>query len=432
MEEATKILNQEQKEASDAFFEFLFSQDKEFIISGSAGVGKTFLMSHFIDNIMPQYHQMCKLMDIKPDYNDVVMTATTNKAAEVLQESTKRPTQTIHSFMNLKVTENYNTGKTNLQKTTAWYIHTNKIIFIDECSMIDSDLYKLINEGTHGCKIIYVGDHNQLAPVFEDISPIYKTGLPMYELTQQMRNAGQPALMALCAQLREQVETGVFKPIKIVPGVIDLLSGQEMQDEINSQFLYQTLDKRILAYTNKRVIQYNDHVRAIRQLPDSLTTGELVVNNSAIKIKSRMIPVECGIEIISNKGPSIHIIENDVKLNIDIIDFKTSLGEYFTDVSVPTDRSHFNALVKYYANQKNWDRMFYLKNNFPDLRARDAATVHKAQGSTYESVFIDLDNISTCNFTDQVARMLYVAFSRAKNHVYLYGELASKYGGLTY
>ncbi|TJX12618.1 MAG: hypothetical protein E5W21_36750, partial [Mesorhizobium sp.] len=48
-------LNDGQKAAADAFLEFLFSDDKEFIISGPAGVGKTYLMNYIIDNTMPRY-----------------------------------------------------------------------------------------------------------------------------------------------------------------------------------------------------------------------------------------------------------------------------------------------------------------------------------------------------------------------------------------
>lgn len=75
--------------------------------------------------------------------------------------------------------------------------------------------------------------------------------------------------------------------------------------------------------------------------------------------------------------------------------------------------------------------MYYsLKEQFPDLRPRDAATIHKAQGSTYNQVFIDLSDLSTCRNPDMAARLLYVAFSRAKERVVLYGKLAPKYGGL--
>lgn len=422
-------LNQGQQLAADGIFDFLLSDKKELIISGPAGVGKTYLMSYIIDNIIPRYHEMCKLMGIPPDYHGVVMTATTNKAAEVLAVATGRPTQTIHSFMNLRVTTDYDSGRTTIMKTANWVVHQNMIIFVDEASMVDSDLYNTIQDGTMNCKIIYVGDHNQLAPVMEDLSQVYKQGSPFYELTQPMRNAGQPALMDVCAQLRMTVETGIFNPIRIVPGVIDYLDGTQMENMVNSHFLVQNPKERILAYTNKRVVEYNGHVRSIRQLPDSFQVGEMLINNSAIKVGKRMLSVEQGITILRNLGPDIIKIDN-IDLHVERLDIKTDLGEIFNAIAVPTDKSHFAELLKYYKKRKNWKQFYDLKDYYPDLRPRDAATVHKSQGSTYDQVFIDLGNISTCNIPSQVARMLYVAFSRAQTRVFLYGNLAAKYGGL--
>lgn len=101
-------------------------------------------------------------------------------------------------------------------------------------------------------------------------------------------------------------------------------------------------------------------------------------------------------------------------------------------VPVPVDRNHFTKLLAYYKRNKNWHKFFHLKNNYPDLRPRDAATVYKAQGSTYDSVFIDLGDLSTCPNPNQAARMLYVAFSRARHRVFLYGELAERFGGLIF
>lgn len=423
-------LNQGQGLAGDAFFAFLFTDQVEFNISGFAGTGKTHLMSYIIDQTMPRYYEMCKLIGIKPQYTDVVMTATTNKAAEVLQETTKRPTQTIHSFLNLKVKEDYVTGRMNLEKTTNWRVHENKIIFVDEASMVDTALHTILHEGTHNCKIIYVGDHSQLAPVMEKISPVYLQNSPFYELTEQMRNSAYPDLMAVCQQLRETVNQGDFKPIKIVPGVIDLLDGVQMENHILSYFTSQTDTSRILAYTNKRVIQYNEHIRTIRNLPDSYQAGELLVNNSAISLRSRRLSVEQGIEVITNKGTNLVHIDPTTDMSVDVLDIRTTLGERFDDILVPTDRNHYDQLLKYYKRQKNWSKYYDMKQTYPELRPRDAATVHKAQGSTYDTVFIDLGNISECHQPNQVARMLYVAFSRAKTRVFLYGQLADKYGGL--
>lgn len=428
---AAPVPNAEQEAAADAFFQFLFSKDKEFNISGPGGTGKTFLMGHLIDEVMVRYHDTCKMMGIPPTFTEVVMTATTNKAAEVLSLATGRPTDTIHSFLNLKVTEDFKTGRTKLTKTRSWVVHENKIVFVDECSMIDSDLYFMLHAGTQDCKIVYVGDHCQLAPVMEVISPVYRNNIQFCELTRPMRNANQPALMDVCQQLRETVETGEFKPIRLSPGVIDLMDDDQIQDEIAARFSKQTLDHRILAYTNERVIAFNQHIRDMRQLPAHPVKGEFLVNNSAIRLKNSMLSVEEEVEIIRIADQSQKIqITPDVEMEIRLAHLQTRGGNLFTDVPLPADQDHFRELVRYFGRQKQWDIYFELKQKYPDLRQRDAGTVYKAQGSTYDSVIIDLGNISTCHNSNQVARMLYVAFSRARKRVVLFGQLAEKYGGV--
>lgn len=429
----TVTLNEGQQAAADGFFQFLFDKDNELIISGPGGVGKTFLMGYLIDQIMPRYQQTCSMMGIPTEYNEVMMTATTNKAAEVLSLATGRPAQTIHSFLNLKVQDDYKTGKSLLTKTRNWQIHSNKIIFVDEASMVDHPLLTMIREGTYKCKIIYVGDHCQLAPVMEPISPIYRQRMPFFELTEPMRNSEQPALMQICQQLRNTVETGEFKPISPVPGVIDHLDDFQMECEIHSHFTGEH-NARILAYTNQRVVAYNDHIREIRQLTDKYTLGEVLINNSAIQFKAGLMSVEEEVQImkISDTTEIIEIDEDgQVTLEVRRADLQNKFGEIYTNVPLPEDRDHFNALMKYYQRLKNWNRFFHLKNSYPDLRPRDAATVHKAQGSTYDTVFIDLGNLSTCHNPNLAARLLYVAFTRARSRVVLYGDLADKYGGLS-
>lgn len=424
-------LNQGQQAAADGFFEFLFSPHKELILSGPGGVGKTYLMGYLIDQVMTQYLSTCKMMALTPEYNEVQMTATTNKAAEVLSAATGRPAETIHSFLNLTMKEDHQSGRIHLTKSKQWKVHEKMIIFIDECSMIDSDLRRYILEGTLKCKIVYVGDHCQLAPVTETLSPIYRDRLPFFELTEPMRT-NNAALQAVNFQLRSTVETGQFQPIQIVPGVIDHLSDEQMEYEIGLQFAQQTHDKRILAYRNDRVIQYNEHIRAVRQLPENFVQGEFLVNNNAIRQASQMMRVEEEVEIESQSAETeLAEINDDAELEFRRTTLKSRSGDYYSNVMVPVDRDHFLKLIKFYQKQKNWNRYFFLKNNFPDLRQRDAATVHKAQGSTYDTVFIDLGDLSTCHNPNVVARLLYVAFSRARQRVVLYGTLAEKYGGLT-
>lgn len=430
-EQSTKPLNAGQQIAADGFFDFLFSDNSKLIISGPGGVGKTYLMGHLIDQIIPRYHESCRLLGINPVYNQVQMTATTNKAAEVLGKSTGRPTKTIHSFMNLRVVDDYDTGVSRLSTNKNWKVHHGVILFVDECSMVDSALLRYLGEGTHKCKIVFVGDHCQLAPVTEVISPIYREGLPFYELTEPMRNADQPALMAVCNQLRQTVETKVFRPIQIVPGVIDLFDGPRMEKEIEEHFLDPSNHDRILAYTNTRVVAYNNHIRQLRGLPPFLSVGERVVNNAAIELGGNMMAVEDEFVVV-DVSPRSDLIEVEPGTELEVRYCSLQgVHKSFTKVPVPVDREHFHQLTRYYAKQKNWRLMYQLKGMCPDLRPRDAATVHKAQGSTYETVFLDLDDLSTCRNPDMAARLLYVAFTRARKRVVLYGKLAPKFGGIT-
>lgn len=431
MEQPIKInLNQGQEQAADGFFDFLFGDQKELLISGPGGVGKTFLMGYLIDEILPRYHNTCQIMGIPSEYDNVYMTATTNKAAEVLSHSIGRPVETVHSFMNLKVTDDYATGKQKLERTNQWRVHQKIILFVDESSMIDKALLEFIREGTSKCKIVYVGDHCQLAPVMEEISPIYNQGLPFFELTEPMRT-GIPELQALNLQLRRTVETGVFEPITIVPGIIDHLSSEEMEAAIVANFAKLEHNDRILAYTNSRVIDYNEFIRQVRDLPAAFIQGETLISGTALRLKAGMISVEEEL-VLFDMSPRTEMIEieDGVELEVTYCTLENQFGEMHVGVPIPVNYPHYRDLIKYYAKKKNWNRYFYLKNTFPDLRQRDASTVYKAQGSTVDTVYIDLGDISTCRNANQAARMLYVGLSRPRFNVKLFGQLASKFGGL--
>lgn len=426
-------LNSGQRKAAEGFYDFLFGSEKELNISGPGGVGKTFLMGKLIDEILPRYFDTCKLMGIPPEYDSVVMTATTNQAAEVLGLSTGRPTETVHSFMNLTVKDDFKTGRSFITKTRNWVVHERKIIFVDEGSMIDTDLRNKILEGTKNCKIVYVGDHCQLAPVMEPLSPIYRNGLPFFELVEPMRNNKQPALMALCQQLRNTVETSVFQPIQVVPGAIDWLDNHQIQKELANTFLRQTLDARILAYTNSQVVGFNDFIRDLRQLPDEYGVGEMLISNTAVQISmTSRLSIQEEVEIVEQAPLTImDKIATGIELEVRQTKLRTRLGSVVS-VKLPVNREYFAQLIKYFQQQKNWERYFHLKNTYPDLRQRDAATVHKAQGSTVETVYIDVGNLSTCHQPNTAARLLYVAATRARSRIVMYGQLADKYGGVIY
>lgn len=432
----TLALNEGQTKAADAFFEFLISDEREMIVSGAGGTGKTHLMGYMVDDIMPRYESMCQLLNIKQKYDSVVMTATTNKAAEVLGNSTGRPTSTIHSYLNLKLTENHSTGISKLERSKNWRMHSGDVVFVDEGSMVNAALHRCVGEANLDCKIVYVGDHCQLAAVGESNPNVFTLGLRQANLTEQMRNSGNPALMALCEQLRRTVETGKFEPIKIVPGSIDLLNDTQMQHMVDTTFVDSEANSRILAFTNDRVNQYNGHIRALRNLPPTFTVGEhLICNRMYQHAPTISLSTESEVRILLQDADTTWVVVDedhpDVKLEVRYAVLEDQFGKTIHGVPIVQDNVHRARLLAYYKSQKMWAKFYNIQNSFPDLRQRDASTVHKSQGSTYDTAFIDLTDISRCPNPNMAARLLYVAFSRARNRVFCYGQLSDRFGGLT-
>lgn len=423
------ILNADQENGAEQCLAFLLSDDKEFHLKGPAGVGKTFMMKWINSTILADYRQACQLYDIPEIIKEVAFTATTNKAAEVLGDSLGLPAQTIHSYLRLRVYNDHNDGSTRLEKTRNYIVRSNVLLFVDEASMVDMNLLKIIRESFLNSKIIWVGDEYQLAPVREEVPSVYQNQSLVADLKTPMRNSGQPALMDLCEQFRETVRTGVFKPIQEVPGVIEYLDDSTMPQKMIDYFADKEHNSRILANTNSKVNTFNKHVRFIRNLPDHFTEGEHLVSAQAYRFGDNSLSVEQEVTVMNVEPDKLteQVFDDGGSFFTYPMGIKTRLGSM--TVRVPNDPVHFMELMKYYRRAKKWSNYFKMKETFPDLRPSEASTIYKAQGSTYDTNFIDLADVSTCNHRMQVARMLYVGVSRPRNKLYLYNRLKPAYGG---
>lgn len=423
-------LTADQQAAADQFAMFLFSQEKEFVISGGAGVGKTTLLKMLMQS--DYLKRISQLMGKSLPDMEWRFTATTNKAAEVLRDMGFLDATTIHSLLGLKVSNNYDTGTSKIERTNKSPIISNSIIIIDECSMVDSLLRKLINEGTFNCKLVYVGDHCQMAPITETLSPVFGDNTPAV-INEIVRSKNAPHVTALCQQLRETVETGIFRPLVEVPGWIDYLSPEDAQRELTNHFVVNPgSHNRVLYFRNEQVLAMNNWIRQSRGLPTEFHVGELLVSNGAtvsqttLDGKRYMLSVEQQIEL-TEVSP---IMPMDLKVyGLDAsMNFYTVTCKYGT-YRVACDPGQLKVCLAYLSKKKSWHQFFQLKEAFADLRMREACTVYKAQGSTYHTVFIDLSDIARCHNPAQVARMLYVACSRPTHRICFIGRLPEKYGG---
>ena len=434
-------LTSDQNEACNKFLGFLLSKETEFHLFGSAGCGKTFLTRHFITHVLKnEYENACKILGQKPKKYSVYLTATTNKAAEVLGESVfgepgvPQDVTTVFKLFNVSVGQNFQTGDTFLREGKNTSPVEDALIFIDECSMLPQKMLDIIRRTTNKCKLVFVGDNNQLAPVNEKPMWDNTPELTTARLSTPVRNKDSQALIDLCSQLRETVTTEVFRDIQLDGKSIVHLNDEETLDWITST---DYTKNKVLCYTNKRAIQYIDLISSKLHPNEALLRLHgIYTNNSNFEYKrgketTRFYPEET-VQIVKlgeaqtfqtpAMGYSFAAIEGRVR------SIKNPGKE--AKVLLSVDPTELKNLIKETAKNRDWTDYFYLQNCVMDLRLPYACTVHKSQGNTYDEVLIDLDSFHQCQDPKVAARLLYVAVSRAKHRVLLYGGLPHRYGRL--
>ncbi len=413
--------------------------NKEMILDAMAGTGKSFLIKYIQKNLVSNYKDMCKLLGIKSHFNNCLITATTNKAVSSLEEIGCKKVSTIYSALSLLVKYDLKTHKTVLTRRTNKLID-NSLIIIDECSMINWDLQQAILDcvDRDSCKIIYSGDRNQLNPVrcTGGTSPIYKNKNAEYStLTTLIRSSKHKALQDLALQLHKTVKTGVFKPIKVTSGVVDWYTAVDDQKAELNKFKDANYDAKVITYTNSCVGLYTDYIRGLRNYTKPLEKGECYINNHFY------LPCSAKPKVSIPSDSPIKILAIDNELKADLITKDVFIPYYSADISCPrglitakviADKDKYRDTLKFLKRMKWFDLCNDVERNYLVLDYAHACTIHKAQGTTLDTVYIDCKDISTCRNPDTVARLLYVAATRAKNRVVFLNKLAPKFGGIVY
>lgn len=420
-------LSNDQQSALDNFMTFLMDPEPgEYVIAGHSGSGKTTLTKQLIQAIHNRNKLLSYLTQDDSGNTRIYCTATTNKAAAVLGQVVQDDTKTIHSLLGLKVKENYSTGKTSLQRTNSYRKLENCIVIIDEASMMDTDLLKEVRLATSKCKVLYIGDPYQLAPVQDSSCPVFMDlNIPRSTLSTIMRQAGNSPIQNLSDLLRIAVTTGVFPNLDdwVDNQFIYKLDGPSFQVSVNQEFAVPSQPhnhSKILAWTNDKVKAYNGYVRGLHTSELYYQVGEEVTTNKPI---------------VGHDGRTAYktdehgIITESFQTVVRDLDATGITLDDYARVYIPQDPTRLNSRLRAFAQNKRWSDYFELKNLFGDVRPIHSSTVHKSQGSTYDSVYIDLTDIGRNHNAEEVARMLYVAITRTSGKVFLYGNLPRKYGG---
>jgi hypothetical protein len=380
----------------------------------------------------------------------------THKAAGVLH-SKQIQAFTIHSVLKLVPTlnENFRKGQRMqvLKQIGGVKLDQIKDVFIDEFSMINvSILDLLLSVLPPHCKVTVFGDPYQLPPVDgESIDPLMYTE-DITELTKQHR-AEAPEVVETFMRFMNYIRDGGEMNLTLNPAIKhgDLKGFNPATD-------------RILAYTNAKVIELNNVVAKNRELPEYICVLEDCLVNDMLGVKrqlefaSQSIYPSC-----MSKGKLMEegkLEEAAFKAERDIEKYRVDLSSYervcveIDGISylIYSDTDHYanskamkqkvelfqhkvvqennvpkdikladwcrqNPNGKYVRDRaKSWSTYLSHQNYVFNLRRPFATTIHKAQGSEFETVYIaqaDIKRSIKKGYYDTYARLMYVALSRA-------------------
>ena len=376
-----------------------------YFLSGQAGTGKTAL-AYFIKRWAEEERGMW-----------VHVTATTNKAAAVLTATLPMGEEagTIYSLLGLKVVNNFATGGQSLQRTNSSSPpEFGSLVMVDEASMVDPELMDYLNDAVRdlNLRVLFIGDAFQLPPVNAGTMPVTSEHIPVSYLTEIMRAEKRLDLEQAYVSGRQMVidDEGTYIPtasanITVVP--------YEGSREYLAKLLAHDSHTKVLAFTNRAVEGANSVCRELLGLPKDPQVGDTLVAEDVVIVNTNRIAY-IGEEIVVAEVEDT-TFDFDGR-PIEAQNIICTNGKKFLRAKNPEIRQ---ACLKELANRKNWRAYYAMKEVVADLRFTHASTVHKSQGSTYPNVLVMVPNIMTCPGHSTRRRLLYVAYTRASQHLHI-------------
>lgn len=427
----------EQESAFETMTQFIRSNDRQMLINGYAGTGKTTILQNYVNWVEDETH------------NNIICTAPTNEAVRVIAKTTGRKyNQTIYSLLGLALVQQ-DDKKPILKNQGRPKIKDYDIIVIDEASMINTDLFNLIQEQltmfTY-VKVIYMGDDAQLLPVLQPyISDVFKVQNES-KMTSVQRTAEGNPIIKIVTPIRNELKSPVDK-FERITSTDEEGHGVEFWDDKNGYLteLYNdfTSDEyrknnnyvRAILYTNKAVEALNLHIRrkiyGKKDVSQFEMDENLIVEQAIVKTMGKFS------KVLYNIGERLRVtkvdLEQDPESDIQywqlrVVNYEAEGPEIIRSsinvVTKETEWAYYQELKKLadrakrtvkdgYSRKDAWKPYFQFKDEWAWVKYSYATTTHKAQGSTFDRAYVIERDINKLHWNDEERnRLKYVAFSR--------------------
>ena len=338
----------------------------------------------------------------------VALCASTGRAAKRMSELTQREAKTIHRLLEVEFdSDDRQTFARNMKNP----LNINAII-IDELSMVDVTLFSsLLDALPLGCRIVLVGDSNQLPPVGAGnvLYDLIETGaMPVVTLTEVFRQAMQSLIVTNAHRI-------------ICSEQIDLSSKDRDFFMIEKGSAYSTSTTVTQLCAQRLPNAYKASPMNDIQVICPSKKGEAGTANLNRLLQNELNPLDAGKKQINVSGYILR--EGDkvmqIKNNYDIVWTKgdeNGMGIFNGDIGLLEDINIADATMKIDFDGK---KAVYPMEFAQEIELAYAVTVHKSQGNEFDIVVMPVFDVPPrlC-----YRNLLYTAITRAKKLMIIVGS----------
>lgn len=361
------------------------------IITGGPGTGKTTIIKAIVRILLDSGNL---------NKNDIALLAPTGRASKKIMETTGMPASTIHKFLGWD-------KESNTFEIDEFNPTNHKYVIVDEVSMIDTLLMEALLKGIRpSAKLILVGDYYQLPSVSEGqvLKDIIDCDiLPVIRLNQIYRQSEESYILNLAYDIKaKNISEDLFikkddylfinsdndNVIKIIKDVVSKGIKKGLTD----------MDIQVLAPMYKGVNGIDNLNIVLQELFNPASEKK-----KEIKYK----------DVIFREYDKVLQLVNDPDSNV----FNGDIG-YIEDIIISSDKKVINQIsINFDGNIVN-----YTPDKFINFKHGYAISIHKAQGSEFNTVIIPI----VPSFKRMLYnKLVYTGVTRAKKGLIIVGDANS-------